>query len=131
MVLFKPDARIKRAVAANAGWYTLPQYDVHFPYGLRGSGFDQHGLARVFSKDLIVLLGTSDNDPYHRSLRRTSEAMAQGSHRFERGQTFFAEAERAAVRNGLRLSWRVEFVPGVGHSNRGMSPAAAELLSGP
>jgi poly(3-hydroxybutyrate) depolymerase len=36
-VLFMPDARIDQAIAANAGWYTMPDPAIAFPYGLEVS----------------------------------------------------------------------------------------------
>ena len=35
---FMPEARVATAVAANAGWWTMPDRGVDFPYGLRGAG---------------------------------------------------------------------------------------------
>ena len=35
---FNPAARVVSAVAANAGWYTLPDLSVAWPYGLEGTG---------------------------------------------------------------------------------------------
>lgn len=40
LVMFKPDARIKKAVATNSGWYTMPSVEDKFPYGLEGSHVD-------------------------------------------------------------------------------------------
>ena len=37
-VTFMPDTRVDRAVSANAGWYTLPDVDVAYPYGLKKYG---------------------------------------------------------------------------------------------
>ena len=31
---YVPEARVSRAIAANAGWYTMPEFGVEYPYGL-------------------------------------------------------------------------------------------------
>ena len=36
-VMFMREARFSKAVAANAGWYTMPDQKIAFPYGLSGS----------------------------------------------------------------------------------------------
>ena len=91
---FNPAARVVSAVAANAGWYTLPDLSVAWPYGLEGTGVDAQQLTAVMKVPLTVLLGEADNDPNHPSLRRAPEAMRQGSTRLARGQFYF-EAARA------------------------------------
>lgn len=128
MVLFMPGARIRTAIAANAGWYTMVDPNVAMPYGLAETETGAAQIRDALGTRLIVLLGEADNNPNHRYLRRSSEAMAQGAHRFERGQKFFATARQRAESTGARFAWQLETVPGVGHSNRKMAPAAAELL---
>ncbi|MCG8544987.1 MAG: hypothetical protein MJE12_12340 [Alphaproteobacteria bacterium] len=128
MVLFMPNARIRTAVAANAGWYTMVDDKVAMPYGLAETETDAARVRDALGTRLIVLLGEDDNDPNHRFLRRSSEAMAQGAHRFERGQQFFATAQQYAKTAGLPFAWRLETVPGVAHSNRRIAPAAAKLV---
>ena len=71
--------------------------------------------------------GTVDEN--HPKLRRTPEAMTQGKHRFERGQTFFDMAKQEAEALGVSFNWHLDTVPGVGHSNAGMAKVAAEYLS--
>ena len=70
MVLFKKGARIRRAIAANAGWYTMPDRSVEFPYGVAGANVSDDRLRDFLGTELIVLLGDRDTDPSHRSLRR-------------------------------------------------------------
>ncbi len=125
---FKPGARIRRVIAANAGWYTLPDLDVPFPYGLGGTGLTAADLRSVLQKDVVVLLGSDDDDPGHETLRRTPEAMHQGRHRLARGRTFFRTAERRAAELGIELGWQLHVVDGVAHSNAGIAAAAAAFV---
>ncbi|MCL9999276.1 MAG: hypothetical protein NBV68_07835 [Erythrobacter sp.] len=129
-VLFMPEARIERAITANAGWYTMPALDTAFPYGLGTTPIGDDGLAAALGKPLTVLLGTADTDRADPDLRKTPEADAQGPHRYARGQAFFARGEQAAASLGVPFAWRLERVPGVAHSNAGMAEAAAALIAG-
>jgi poly(3-hydroxybutyrate) depolymerase len=128
LVLFKPDARYRVAVAANAGWYTMPDFAVAYPYGLSGTRTTASQLAPVLQRRLVVLLGDQDTDPNHPSLRRTAEAAAQGENRYARGQAFFARAQRAAMELNAPLAWTLRIAPGVAHSNARMAPHAAAYV---
>ncbi len=127
---FMPEARVATAVAANAGWWTMPDRDVDFPYGLRGSAIDAPMLKAMLKRNLIVLLGTADTDPNADNLRRTPEALAQGPHRFARGNRFFESGKNAAAALGVPLGWKLATAPGVAHSDHDISPFAADLLFG-
>lgn len=128
MVLCKPSLRVALAVAANAGSYTMPSTQVKFPYGLERSGIDETRLRQALTTPLVVLLGDKDTDPNDRNLPRDPAAQAQGSHRFERGHNFFKAATAEAERLQVGLKWTREIVPGVGHDNALMAPAAARLF---
>ncbi|HEX4130715.1 MAG TPA: CapA family protein [Pirellulales bacterium] len=125
-----PEARVAKAVAANAGWWTLPDPAVDFPYGLRGSAVDVADLKTMLGRPLVVLLGTADTDPNHKNLRRTPEANAQGPHRFARGHTFYEAGQKRAAALGVPLHWQLATAPGVGHSDSGMSVYAVRHLFG-
>ncbi len=128
---FLPDARIRIAVAANAGWYTFPDPDLPYPAGLKDRRLTPAYVAAGLARGMVVLLGTADNDPNHRALPKTPEAMAQGAHRFERGRNFFAAGKARAAALGVPFGWRMEFVDGVAHSNPKMAVAASRLVGRP
>ena len=125
-----PQARLTRAVAANAGWYTMPDPGIDFPYGLSGSAIRADPLAAALGLQFTILLGDADTDPNHPSLRRTPEAMAQGGHRFARGQAFFEAARSYAAGREIPFNWQLVTVPGADHDNRLMAPAAVPYLLG-
>ena len=125
---FVPEARATRAVAANAGWYMLPEFTTAFPYGLRGTPADEAALPAAFARRLVVMLGESDTDPAHPSLRHTPEADAQGLYRYARGRYFFARAQAAAAARRTIFNWTLVTVPGIEHSNKGMAPWAVRQL---
>lgn len=127
-LLYKPGARVDRYIAANAGWYTMLDFDTPYPYGLAEAGIDVEVLKTAFGRDVVVLLGNLDNDPAHPSLRRTPEAMMQGPHRYARGQAYFESAGKAAQALGVPFNWRLEVVEYAKHSNGEMAIAAAALI---
>lgn len=131
MILLAPETRIRTAVAANSGWYTVPAQNVPFPYGLGGISLPADQLEKAFGRRLVLMLGERDDARETRGhLRASPEANAQGPHRFARGEYFNNLAANEAARLGLHLSWRLEMIPGVGHDYRRMGEAAARQLYG-
>jgi pimeloyl-ACP methyl ester carboxylesterase len=128
MVLFMPEARVRRAVAANSGYYTLPVQSEDFPYGLRKAPVGAARVAAAFRKDLVVLLGEEDTSSAGPDLNKSPGAMRQGKCRLDRGRNFFAVARAEADRRKVPLAWSLQTVPGVGHSNAKMAVAAAQVL---
>lgn len=128
-VMFMPEARIDQAITANAGWYTMPDPAVAFPYGTKGAPIMDQTLAAALGKPLTVLLGTADTDTADPDLRTTAEANRQGPHRYARGLSFHAKGRELADQLGTPFGWKIEFVPGVGHTNALMAKAAAKLLA--
>ncbi|MDD5563820.1 MAG: hypothetical protein PHQ91_08915 [Thermoanaerobaculaceae bacterium] len=128
LLFFKPDAKVKRAVSANAGWYMLPDRAVPFPYGLKGTSVGEDAVRKALGMPLTILLGEEDVDSNHKWLRKTPEAMRQGANRFERGQYYFAEARKIAGALGTAFGWRLVTAPGVAHHDKQMVPFAEKAL---
>ncbi len=126
---FLPGVNAKLAVAANAGWYTMPDFNVVYPYGLDDSYLQSDSLSQFFEREIVVLLGTADTLRTS-SLRQSEPADAQGLNRFERGQYYYSWSSAYASDNGLVFGWSLEEVPDVGHSGNAMSVAAANYLFG-
>ena len=131
LVTFAEAPRVDLALAANAGWYTLPRFVEAFPYGLANGPIDEARLKANLAKPLVILLGDKDTDPNHPNLRRNAEADRQGTNRFDRGKNFLAVAEAEAKRLGVKFAWKLVVVPGVAHDNAGMVDAAVRLLFPP
>lgn len=125
---FVPRARVSHAVAANAGWYTLPDLTVAFPYGLKGTPVTADDLRHALGLPLTILLGTADTNSKDRVLRHTPDADAQGAFRFARGKYFFARSAELARSQGSAFGWRLATAPGIGHSDPGMAPFALDAL---
>ncbi|MEO1038739.1 MAG: hypothetical protein AAFX09_04275 [Pseudomonadota bacterium] len=116
-VMFRPAENLDRAIAANAGWYTVPDRTIEWPYGLKDAPETPHSDETIAQLPIELHLGDRDTETDGANLRQTPEASAQGPHRFARG------AHMARF-----TGWRVISVSGVGHSNSGMVPAAATSL---
>lgn len=140
-LMWEPDARVKVAVAANAGWYTVPvdePGEAAWPYSLQTvpdydpstaaiDGFPAENVTGAFGKRLMILLGEEDTLRTS-NLRQTPEADIQGPHRLARGQYFFDQAQAEAERLDAVFRWDVQTVPGVGHQGSGMAVPAAEIM---
>lgn len=127
-LLLAPSTNVDQAIAANAGWYTMPVFDQPFPYGLAGTGLTPDDVRRFLTRPLVLQLGEADTDPDHESLRRNASADRQGLHRYARGLNYMAVAKREAEALGVRLAWRVVTVPGADHDNNKMAASAAAVL---
>jgi hypothetical protein len=121
LLTFLRAPRVLSAVAANAGWYTLPtdaDPQLHaMPYGLRGSHVEPRELARFFATRFTVLLGAADTATAAEDdlVRGTPEAEAQGPNRLERGRHYYATARAQAETLGTEFAWRLEEAPRAGH----------------
>jgi pimeloyl-ACP methyl ester carboxylesterase len=127
-VLFNPASRFSTAIAANAGWYTMPDLEVAFPYGLKNTSLTKTDIMNASQRDLIVLLGTNDTNPNDAALRKTPEANLQGEHRYARGLYFYNQSKQSAEKQEYEYKWTLREVPGVGHDGVALSKAAANLL---
>ena len=114
------DAR--RPVAEQAGVFAIPPragcQTNRFKYGFEqlNDYFKRQAvddmIARYRTRDVVYLLGESDNDPNAHNLSRTCAARAQGPPRLARGQSFMAHMDAFHAPHAHRLVT----VPGVGHS---------------
>lgn len=129
MALFYPYSKANRIVAANAGFYTLPDTTLAMPFGKKGYPTSHQQWKAIFEQSLILLLGEKDNEQEDRgTLLRSPTADEQGLGRFARGQYFFRKGKEVAARDQLPFNWQLKTVPEVGHDFREMSNAAAALL---
>jgi len=131
LVLTMPEARYARAVIGTPGWYTMPDLDVAWPYGLKHTHTNAAALKTIFERDVVLLLGGADNDPNHYELSKTPGAMAEGPHRLARGENFFRQAQARAEELHAKFAWRLQIVPGVAHEPKKMSPWAATNIAAP
>jgi len=135
MALFLPGARATMMVAANPGWYTMPEWRAvraadPYPYSLAGSPLGEQALKASLERPFTLMLGTHDTDARALDLKHDAGTDREGPNRFERGQAFFTPAKAAAGETGAKFAWRMLEVPGVAHEGGKMSRAAADLIFG-
>jgi pimeloyl-ACP methyl ester carboxylesterase len=127
-IAFMPTHRARIAVAANAGWYTVLDDTVRFPYGLDEGPRKERELGNAFASNLVILLGGDDVDGEDDSLRRDAGSDEQGKNRLDRGLNFYQTARDTASRQSLPFAWRLTALPAVAHSHTDMARAAAPIL---
>jgi hypothetical protein len=136
LLTFVPCARVLGAVAANAGWYTLPDPDdspYPFPYSLRGTPQPSLTAQAALAAPLTLVLGTEDvhgarEDP---NVRETPGALAQGPNRLARGEHYIRTGQAVASRRGWPFAWQLARLPGARHDAAQVIGLAARLLFEP
>jgi pimeloyl-ACP methyl ester carboxylesterase len=134
MALFRPDNRATLMVAANPGWYAMPEWRKDkaeaFPYSLVGSPAGESELRQALAKRFVLMVGERDDDPDDENLNKSAGAVKQGEGRVERGENFFKAATAAAAALGVPLAWEMHEVPETAHDGEAMSKAAAAIMFG-
>ena len=125
---FVPEANLAGVVLANADWYTMPDFETEFPYGLKNSGVNRAQLAAALQLPVTIMLGDQDSDPEHTSLRDTPEALLQGENYMLRGVAFFEAARAMASELNLPYAWNLSMVKNADDKDQKMASAAMELL---
>lgn len=135
MAIFRPDNRARVMIAANPGWYTMPEWrkdksDYPFPYSLVESPAGEAELRRALERRVLLLVGEKDNDPDDENLNKSAGAMKQGETRVERAENFFKKATAVARELGVKLGWEYSEAPATAHDGAAMSRFAADTLYG-
>lgn len=55
--LFASHPAADAIVCANAGWFTMPDESVCYPYGIKNVPLSDRDLARAFARPVIMLMG--------------------------------------------------------------------------
>lgn len=124
-MLFMDTKNVNKAVVANPGYYTYPDNDIMYPYGIKN--IDKVNVRDYLSKDITFMLGAADTIR-DANLRVTPEADAQGLNRYSRGCNFYDYCYNLSEQLGCNFSWSKYEVEKVGHSNTVMAPVAADII---
>ena len=124
-ILFGGPNRLNQAIAANAGWYTVPENGSAFPYGLAESPIDESDLSIPFSTNLMIHLGGEDTDYMETGW---TGAYEQGDNRLDRGQYFHDRAIQISQDNGILLNWSLQVAEGIGHQSAEMAAKGADFF---
>jgi pimeloyl-ACP methyl ester carboxylesterase len=138
-LLATPEARVRKAVAANPGSWTFVLAEgltdakgvTHgWPYSIKDTPFtsDEY-LKPFFNRELIVQVGTADTVQVGPYIPSSDVARAQGSMRHERGWNFFQQSQIEALKRATPFNWRIVDVEGVGHSSVQMVHGKGQVRS--
>lgn len=128
MLMFLPELPIQKMVISAPGWYTFPNNNVGFPYGIANSPLENNSLNSFFSTEIYVQVGDEDDNPNAAGLRRNAFADAQGLHRKERAINYFEFCQEMAAEQDSFFNWEFSVIPNVGHDFTEASINAAILL---
>jgi hypothetical protein len=131
--------RVAHAVMAGAGWYTFPDPERRYPYGIRRTRdlpdvrFDPEEFLRV---PMTVMIGDQDLSGEHmRSNRRLEEQ--QGETRLERAVSWVAAMRAAAQARHIEPKVALDVIPGGDHvfatlmQTRGLGDRTFAAMFGP
>ena len=114
-VFFKSTARFDKVVASSSGWYTMPDNQVDFPYGIKESPILANSLPAIFNKKITILIGAADNDPNAAGLRTNSIVDVQGDNRLARANYFYNQSNSISTSIGASFNWQFVSLPNVSH----------------
>ena len=127
--MYLPNSKLNTAICSNAGWYTVPESAINFPYGINNGQLSNGNLTIAFSKKLIVHLGVDDTDPNSPGIRHnTTVDNQQGLFRLARGRYFFNKSLTYSQTLSNTFNWQREEVTGVGHDPQLMANDALRFL---
>ena len=127
-VLIKPDARYDKAVAANSGWYTVPDGVANFPYGILNCPIAAINPNNYFSRKLYITVGELDNNGSDPTLRHNNASDLQGLNRLERANYFFSKSQIYANTIQSTFNWQFNTVANSGHNATLMSNNAVSIF---
>lgn len=114
-VFFKPNARYDKVVAASSGWYTMPDDQIDFPYGIKESPILASSLLAIFAKQLTVLIGQADNSTNPPGFRSNAIVDVQGDNRLSRANYFYRQSDSIATSIGATYNWQFVSLPNINH----------------
>ena len=127
-IQFKPNARFDKIVAGAAGWYTVPDNTIPFPYGYDNSILISTNLSNLLSSDLHIQVGALDNNPNSAGLRHNEYADAQGLNRVTRAVHFFETGQNIAESSNYNFNWSLHIIQGAGHNLIPNAENACDLM---
>jgi len=131
LLLFMPELQVDKAVVSAAGWYTLPDESVVFPYGIEATSLQRPNVTQFFARRILVQVGQLDNDPNAPFLRRNAPSDLQGTNRLERAQYFFERSRQLAQNQQSAFVWSFHPIPGLNHNYSAALAHSADLLFQP
>lgn len=121
MALYRPDNRARVMVAANPGWYTMPEwrkekekglpYKEPYPYSMIDSPAGEAQLRAALQKRLVLVVNEKGEAPDEENLEKGDAVKKQGEGRVDRAESFIKAATAAAQELGVKLAWELNEAP--------------------
>lgn len=133
LALLRADHRATALVAADAGWYAMPEWRKDkvksaYPYSLAGTAAGEAEVRRALQRRLLVLVG-GDGGPDEDGLGASGAAKAQGETPLDRAESFIKAATAAAQALGVPLAWELHELPATAR-DEALARHAAALIFG-
>lgn len=131
LFMYLPDNKIDVAVCSNAGWYTVPDNTVSYPYGILNGQLPDADLTAAFSNNLIIHLGQNDIVPSTSSggpRNNFTVNTQQGLTRLDRGEYFFNTSQTTAQNMTVPFNWEKHEVSNIGHDAQLMANDALQFF---
>lgn len=128
MAIFRPDNRARILVAANPGWYTMPEWRKDkvkvgdkevdravkdpFPYSMIDSPAGEAQIKAGLQKRLVLIV--NDKDPVvsdDEGLEKGDPVKKQGESRVDRAENFIKAATAVSQELGVKLAWELSEAP--------------------
>ncbi len=129
LAIFCNQSKAKRIISANSGFYTLTDFNIELPFGLKNTSIKEDDLKNAFKKRLVIFNGELDNEnETGGTLLRSTTVDKQGLHRLERGAFFYNNAKTKAEKMNTEFNWDLKVIPNIGHNHREMGDAVGRYL---
>lgn len=115
-------SRVARYAISAAGWYTLPDATLNYPYGTLGAPFtsDAAALDAFLAIPGIVFVGARDRNGGPTLRRNEALDRQQGASRVDRAQRWQGAVNRRALEAGLDARLGLRQLDGCAHSFNGL-----------
>jgi pimeloyl-ACP methyl ester carboxylesterase len=119
MAIYRPDHRARVMIAANPGWYTMPEwrkekekaYKEPYPYSMVDSPAGEAQLRAGLARRMVLIVNEKDEAPDDEASEKRGEVVKQGESRVERAENFIKAANSAAQELGVKLAWEFHEAP--------------------
>lgn len=147
MAIYRPDNRARIMVAANPGWYTMPEWRKDkvkvgdkevdravkdpFPYSMIDSPAGEAELKAALQKRLVLIV--NDKDPIasdDEGLEKGEAVKKQGESRVDRAESFIKAATAVSQELGVKLAWELAEAPDKANDVYSVGDFAARTVFG-
>jgi len=107
----------------------MPDLSTPWPFGPGQTDVDTDALRALLSFPITVMAGTEDVKTTGEFFPKGPRSMRQGANRYERAHNYVRAGHAAAAALQTTCAWKIIDILRVGHDGKGMSAAAAPIVS--